>query len=89
MRLGIVFPPIKIYENVICDGHHRYVASILAEVKIECIPTVISSATTIIEWENIDFLEEDWDTPAKIRMLNEQDADFNNIPLLRLNELLK
>lgn len=46
--------------------------------KIEYIKT---SATKVTEWEMVLFDSEDWDTPAKIKVLNEQDAIFNGIPL--------
>lgn len=89
MSAGIKFLGIKVENNLICDGHHRYIASILANFPLERIPGNITSATTPVQWESVIFEEEDWDTSAKINMLNEQDADYNNIPIERIVELLK
>ncbi len=89
MSIGIRFSGIKVEKNLICDGHHRYLAAKMADYPIEMIPSVKSLSAIVTQWDSIIFMEEDWDTPAKIRMLNEQDAEFNGIPLDRLIELLK
>ena len=64
-------------------------ASILGNFPLERISGSITSATKEVYWELVIFEEEDWDTPAKINMLNEQDADYNNIPIDKIVELLK
>jgi hypothetical protein len=89
MKSGIKFSPIKVDENLIIDGHHRYIASIMAEVPLELIPSNKTSATTIIDWSQILLDSEDWDTTAKINMLNAIDAEFNNISFEKLDELTK
>ena len=88
MTYGINFSGIKVDNGIICDGHHRYFASLLAKIIIDRIPSYITSATEVVEWETVDFVEADWDTEAKIKMLNEQDAKFNNIPIEKLVELM-
>ena len=89
MSGGIKFSGIKIENNVICDGHHRYIASLLADITLEEFPGKTTSATVITDWKSIEFVDEDWDTEAKVKMLNEQDAEFNNIPLETVVQLLK
>jgi hypothetical protein len=89
MKSGIKFSAIKVDENLIIDGHHRYIASIMAEVTLELIPSNKTSATTIIDWSIILLDSEDWDTTAKINMLNAIDAEFNNISFEKLDELTK
>lgn len=89
MSIGIKFSGIKVESNLICDGHHRYIASILARFPLEVIPGTVTSVTIAVQWESVIFEEEDWDTAAKINMLNEQDADYNNIPIAQILELLK
>lgn len=89
MSADIKFPGIKVESNLICDGHHRYIASMLANFSLEKISGRVTSATAAIPWESVIFEEEDWDTPAKINMLNEQDADYNNITKELIVELLK
>ncbi len=89
MSAGIKFSGIKVENNLICDGHHRYIASILANFPLERIPGNITSATELVHWESVTFEDEEWDTPAKINMLNEQDAAYNNISIEKIVELLK
>lgn len=89
MSAGIKFTAIKVENSLICDGHHRYIASILANFPLEIIPGNAASATTVVDWESVIFEDEDWDTSAKINMLNEQDADYNNIPIEEIVALLK
>ena len=89
MKSGIKFSAIKVDENLIIDGHHRYIASIMAEVPLELSPSNMTSATTIIDWSQILLDSEDWDTTAKINMLNAIDAEFNNISFEKLDELTK
>ena len=43
----------------------------------------------VSEWDIVEFVEDDWDTEAKILFLNEKDAIYNGITLEKLNELLK
>ena len=89
MSNGIKFSGIKVEGNLICDGHHRYLASLLAKFSLERISGTSTSATTIINWELVTFEEADWDTLSKINMLNKQDAAYNNISIERIIELLK
>jgi hypothetical protein len=89
MLLGLKFSEIKVDDGLICDGHHRYLASLLANYSIPVTPFNRTSATVINNWESVDLEEDDWDTAVKIRMLNEMDAIYNAIPLAELLELLK
>lgn len=88
MCAGIQFASIKVDSQLICDGHHRYIASLLANFHLERIPGSVTSATTIVLWELVSFEEEDWDTPVKINMLHKQDADYNNIPIEKILALM-
>jgi len=89
MLVGIKFPKIKIDTDLIIDGHHRYLASLLANTDLDTIPSSKTSATLVYDWNDVIFDINDWDTEAKIRMLNEHDADNNNITLKEIIELLK
>ncbi len=89
MSAGIKFPGIKVENKMICDGHHRYIASIMANFPLERIPGSVTSATTAVQWELIIFEDEDWDTQAKIVMLNKQDAEYNSIPIEKIAQLVK
>ena len=89
MSIGIKFPSIKVDGDLIIDGHHRYIASLLAGITLDTIPSSKTSATVVIGWDAVVLVTDDWDTDAKIRMLNEQDANFNGIDIDKITELLK
>ncbi|MBU3715130.1 MAG: hypothetical protein FGM46_09330 [Ferruginibacter sp.] len=89
MTAGIKFNGIKVEGNFISDGHHRYIASLLSDFSLERIPANISSSADLIDWESVDIEEEDWDTPAKIKILNEKDAAYNEISIEKITDLLK
>lgn len=82
MEYGIKFEPIRVNGNLIIDGHHRYVSSILASFnKLEVVSYPKTSATKELKWSSVTFLNEEWDTKEKIKRLNEIDASYNNLTL--------
>lgn len=89
MIIGIKFHGIKVNEDTIIDGHHRYLASQLAEITIEIFPSPRTSATKTTNWESIEFDHEDWDTAAKIKMLTAQDAEYNNLSIEEISKQLE
>jgi hypothetical protein len=89
MSANIKIPAIKVEGNFICDGHHRYVASLLAQYPLERISWNKTSATTLIDWKTVSFDDGDWDTEEEVNQRNRQDAEFNNIPIEKIIELLK
>ncbi len=89
MLANLKIPAIKIEGNFICNGHHRYVASLLSKYPLERILWFTTSATTVIDWKTVSFDESDWDTAEEVKLLNRQDAEFNNIPIEIIEALLK
>lgn len=65
MMVGIKFDVIKVSENIIIDGHHRYISSLLANASIEKTLTIKPSAIEIYDWKNVEFVSEEWDTQLK------------------------
>jgi len=47
MCFGIKFQSIKVDGNLIIDGHHRYLASLLSGVTLDTIPSTKTSATVL------------------------------------------
>ncbi len=88
MLVGIKFPPIKVDGDLIIDGHHRYLASLLANFNLDRVPSKKTSATVVTTWTEIEFENEDWDTEADIKMFNEIDAKYNDISPEKIVELL-
>jgi hypothetical protein len=88
MSVGLRFSSIKVCNDIIIDGHHRYIASLLAEVDIDCVESLKSSTTEITEWMEVIFDVEDWDTESQIHDFHEKDALFNEISICEiLNKL--
>lgn len=79
MSHGIRFDDIKVCDNLIIDGHHRYLSALITNFEISMVMTNSTSATKLIAWESVEFDEEDWDTPAKIAHLNDLDAKYNGL----------
>ncbi|WP_318640269.1 hypothetical protein [Flavobacterium ardleyense] len=89
MENGIKFDAIKVSESTIVDGHHRYVASVLAGQNLPTIKSATTSATIEYDWKDVEFVEEDWDTPEIIQNMNKADAEYNNMTLDQINEMIK
>ena len=81
MSVDIRFDDIKVCDDLIIDGHHRYLSALIMNYELYHIPTNATSATNKIEWYLVEFDEKDWDTHAKIEYLNELDAKFNNLEI--------
>jgi hypothetical protein len=81
MLHGIKFDDIKICDDLIIDGHHRYLSSLIVDLNIGHVFSHKTSATKSYEWNVVEFDENDWDTPSKISHLNEQDALYNGLDI--------
>jgi len=87
MSNGIKFDDIKVYDDLIIDGHHRYLSSLIVNYEIGRVLSHKTSATQSIEWASVEFDENDWDTPSKISYLNEQDAKYNQMDVEFVNRI--
>jgi len=85
---NIKFEEIKIFEDLIIDGHHRYLSSLIANKTLGNVPTQKTSATKKFNWNEIEFVETDWDTKEKIIELNRRDAEYNNISIEVINQIV-
>ncbi|AMR30183.1 hypothetical protein A0256_01485 [Mucilaginibacter sp. PAMC 26640] len=81
MANGIKFEEIKVYNNLIIDGHHRFISALIMKFNLGKVEGNITSATTAITWDKVIFEEKDWDTQAKIEYLNELDAKYNGLEI--------
>jgi hypothetical protein len=84
---GIKFDDIKICENLIIDGHHRYLSSLIMGVEIGLVLSHKTSATEMVNWLDVEFVENDWDTESKILHLNELDARYNGLDIEFLKQI--
>jgi hypothetical protein len=84
MMLNLKFDSIQVDNGVIINGHHRYLASKLANFNLDQVPGLKSSAKELIDWQLVKLVEDDWDTDYKIKRLNEEDAKYNGISIEEL-----
>jgi len=90
MLLKIQFTHIKVDDELIIDGHHRYLASKLAKSKeLERVKSHITDAKEKTDWKNVEIVDSDWDAPESVKTFNEEDAKYNNMTLEKLEELLE
>lgn len=89
MSNGLKFDDIKIFENLVLDGHHRYISAQITKFAIGSVPSNKTSATAECTWEEVVFDENDWDTLSKIQHLNERDAQFNQIDIEAINQMIE
>jgi len=73
---GFKFDDIKVCDELIIDGHHRYVSSLLAGVELNVLKSPKTSATHAYDWTDVEFVDEEWYTEDKIKQINELDAEF-------------
>lgn len=84
MRLHLRFGSIQVDKGVIINGHHRYLASKLADYQLDQVPGIRTAVKELIDWQHVILVEDDWDTEAKIRHLNEEDARYNGMSVEEL-----
>lgn len=89
MVLGIKFPEIKVSNNIIIDGHHRYLASKIASVKLQKIYFPELKYINATNWYELFIDETDWDTIEEIRNHIQNDAKYNKISVEKLLSLLE
>lgn len=87
MQYGLQFDDIRISDQLIMNGHHRYLSSLLAGREIGRVCSQRTSATRSYTWRNVHFDTQDWDTEDEIQKFNEEDARFNGIPIQQLTEI--
>lgn len=89
LLFGVSFPDIKINGNYIVDGHNRYLSSVIAKANINKVECPKPSVIICDNWDEVDFVIEDWDTKYKIKYMNELDAKFNGISLEIMTQIIK
>jgi hypothetical protein len=87
MLHGIRFDNIKVCDNLIIDGHHRYLSALIMNLELGLVPSSSTSATIEMAWDSVEFDEVDWDTPERIADLNRLDAQYNNLEIEFVNRI--
>ena len=89
MKASLKFDAIKICGDIVIDGHHRYVASVLAEASIERFLSTKNHTQTVYDWKDVILKTIDYDDQSEIRYYNFNDALRNGITLKQVEELLQ
>ena len=89
MKLGIQFDDIKVYENVIIDGHHRFISSILAGYSIKNVDSLKPEGTDQADWNKVELIDISYYDNSKINNFNKLDAAELKITVEELLELVK
>lgn len=65
LKQGKVLPAIHIDNDVIVNGHHRYICHNILGMEVERIPWKKSPSVPLYEWHKMEVREEDWDDEEK------------------------
>ena len=87
MMHGIEFNDIKVTDTLLLDGHHRYVASLMASIELGTTKSATTSATVQYNWESIQFVDEEWESKKVIKKFNKKGAKANNVSVDFLRQL--
>ena len=87
MMHGIKFNDIKVTDTLLLDGHHRYVASLMASIELGTTKSATTSATVQYNWESIQFVDEEWESKKVIKKFNKKGAKANNVSVDFLRQL--
>ena len=53
LNIGISFPSIQVYDNLIINGHHGYVASQISKIEIDRIKWAKSPKHSKVNWSSV------------------------------------
>jgi hypothetical protein len=89
MKASLKFDAIKISDDIVIEGHHRYVASVLAEKSIERFLSTKNHTQTVFDWKDVILKTVDYDDQSVVRYHNFNDALRNGISLKQVEKLLQ
>jgi hypothetical protein len=74
MKIGVEFENINIKEDLIINGHHRYVCLLLLKKSINTNPWSSPSQITVCQWSEVQIDQNDWESIEIIQRHNLKDA---------------
>jgi hypothetical protein len=75
-------------EIALTSTHHKLSLPVIKRMYKKMVNGIKSSATKEYKWNDIEFDENDWDTDSKIQYLNERDAEYNQIDIETINDIV-
>jgi hypothetical protein len=89
MKAGLTnFDAIKVADGLIIDGHHRFIASIIAQVEIDKFLYSTNHNQISYEWKDVILSTNEYDSPEKISYHNFNDAKRNGITIQEIEKIL-
>jgi hypothetical protein len=89
MNCGLInFDAIKIAEEIIMDGHHRYIAAKLSKTEIQIFPSTKNHSQQTFEWCDIILKTNEYDSESEIKYHNFNDALRNGISVDQIEKFL-
>jgi hypothetical protein len=89
MNSGLInFDAIKVAEDLIIDGHHRYIATKLSKTTIQIFPSTKNHSQQSFEWSDVILKTNEYDTETEIKYHNFNDAIRNGISVDEIEKFL-
>jgi hypothetical protein len=89
MIINVPFRSISVVGGAIMNGHHRYLASLLANYNLDRSNGIRSLAKSDVDWSTVILEDVDWDTAEDVEKFNKEDAKYLGITLEELLEKVK
>ena len=88
MTAGVSFADIQIVDNAIMNGHHRYLASLLAGYALGRYKGLRPDVKKNVDWKDIHVDGNDWDQPEEIARFDAEDAKLLGISVEELHIII-
>lgn len=85
---GLFASSIVIKDNKICGGHHRYLATLLANKLPEILPGELNYGHSSYEWSELTFSSEDFDSAEEREYYTLQTAIENGLEVAVIRNIL-
>jgi len=89
MKLGMNFKNIQCENDILVDGHHRYLCSILSKNEIGKRPYTAPRSAIKYEWKNLIIDQIDYDNDKARKKYNLQDSLKHKADKQTFNNLFK
>lgn len=84
MKVGVQFDNIRVKDDLVINGRHRYICSLLSNKGIDISPWSRPSPIIVCSWREIEIDLFDWESKEEIEHHNRMDAFKSG---LNINEL--
>lgn len=86
MCIKLPFLDIQVVDGAIINGHHRYLAALLADYELGRCKGIRTAAKHDFDWKVVTLEDHDWNDPQVVNSFHIMDAEYLGISL---EELLK